>query len=345
MATVRKHGKNWQAMVRRKGFKPQSKSFRLKSDAESWATVIESELVRGSFVDTQTAASTSFEDCLLRYEQEQETAGRRSMVQLRSQLNLIRRSDLIHLSLANVSPQDIVKYKDARMATGIKAATCIKDINLLHTIFEVIQKSWAITLPRGNPVKLVSLPKHTTPTSRNRRLLPDEEERLLSALYTGSHQTAIIVRFGLATGMRRGEIMNIEFGHLTGKEKSTLYIPQTKTDHPREIPLSSGAHAAIMDRVHMLLDEGYTNIPNEDLITFKLFDIRADSVTRAFSRACKRAGIHNLTFHDLRHEAISRLFEKGLDMMEVSHISGHKGFDMLKKYTHLKPESLVEKLG
>ena len=55
-------------------------------------------------------------------------------------------------------------------------------------------------------------------------------------------------------------------------------------------------------------------------------------------------GIDNLRFHDLRHEATSRLFELGLDMMEVSHISGHKDFAMLKKYTHLKPESILEKM-
>lgn len=345
MATIRKNGKNWQAIIRKKGFKAQSKSFRLRANAVRWASVIESEQIRGVFIDTVTASETSFSSCLDRYEQEQKDFGRRSFTQLKSQLNLIRKSNLAHLSISNVTPQEISKYRDARMATGIKAATCIKDIGLLHTIFETIQKDWSITLPKGNPVKLVSMPKHITPTSRNRRLKPGEEKRLLSLLYKSSRQTAIIVRLALATGMRRGEIMRLQFGHLPN-DKSTLYIPVTKTDHPREIPLSKDANRAVMERAQVLVvEKGLFNLPEQYFSTYNLFDIRPDSVTKAFSRACKKAGIKGLTFHDLRHEAISRLFEKGLDMMEVSHISGHKGFDMLKKYTHLKPESLVEKLG
>jgi integrase len=346
MATLRKNGKNWQAIIRNKGFKSQSKSFPLRKDAAAWAKVIESQQIRGTFVDTETASTTSFADCLDRYESEQEAAGRRSIRQLKSQLNLIRQSGLIGLSLANVTPIEIVKYKDARMATGIKAATYIKDHNLLHAIFEVIQRGWAISLPKGNPVKMVSTPKHTSPTSRNRRLVGTEEKRLLAVLYESSYETAIIVKFALATGMRRGEIMNIRFGDVSPRAISTLTIPQTKTGHPRVIPLTVDAHSALSEQTNLLIESyGMMNgVRQNEFDRMFLFEIKPDSVTRAFKRACDKANIMNLTFHDLRHEAISRLFEKGLDMMEVSHISGHKGFDMLKKYTHLKPEDILKKL-
>jgi integrase len=76
----------------------------------------------------------------------------------------------------------------------------------------------------------------------------------------------------------------------------------------------------------------------------KLFSVKLDSVSHAFKKACTKGGIEDLTLHDFRHEAISRLFEQGLNMMEVSHISGHKDFDMLKKYTNLKPEDILKKL-
>ena len=64
MATIRKNGSNWQAIVRKKGFKNQSKSFPLKRDAIAWANVTESQIVRGTFVDTATANTTSFAECL-----------------------------------------------------------------------------------------------------------------------------------------------------------------------------------------------------------------------------------------------------------------------------------------
>ncbi|MGB5198580.1 MAG: tyrosine-type recombinase/integrase, partial [Sedimenticolaceae bacterium] len=59
----------------------------------------------------------------------------------------------------------------------------------------------------------------------------------------------------------------------------------------------------------------------------------------------RRAGIEDLRFHDLRHGATTRLFEKGPNIMEVASITGHKGLRMLRRYTHLKAEDLARKLG
>ena len=72
--------------------------------------------------------------------------------------------------------------------------------------------------------------------------------------------------------------------------------------------------------------------------------MRPDSITQAFERVCKIAEIEGLRFHDLRHEATSRFFEKGFNIMEVSAITGHKDLSMLKRYTHLKAENLALRL-
>lgn len=70
-----------------------------------------------------------------------------------------------------------------------------------------------------------------------------------------------------------------------------------------------------------------------------------DSITQAFGRVCQQVEVEGLHFHDLRHEATSRLFEKGLNIMEVASITGHKTLAMLKRYTHLRAEDLAAKLG
>lgn len=75
-----------------------------------------------------------------------------------------------------------------------------------------------------------------------------------------------------------------------------------------------------------------------------MWNIKPDSITQAFKRICKSAKISDLRFHDLRHEATSRFFELGLNIMEVSSITGHKDLRMLKRYTHLKTEDLAQKL-
>jgi integrase len=122
--------------------------------------------------------------------------------------------------------------------------------------------------------------------------------------------------------------MNIEEAHLD-QGRRLLDIPITKTGVPRTIPLCEEALEAI---------ENFINLKQASP------GFRADSVTQSFSRACQRASIINLHFHDLRHEATSRFFEKGLNVMEVALITGHKSLSMLHRYTHLKPESLVGKL-
>ena len=76
-----------------------------------------------------------------------------------------------------------------------------------------------------------------------------------------------------------------------------------------------------------------------------LFMYTPRGLSGAFLRLCRRIGIENMHFHDLRHEATSRLFEKGLNPVEVASITGHKDTRMLMRYTHLRAEDLVNRLG
>jgi integrase len=115
--------------------------------------------------------------------------------------------------------------------------------------------------------------------------------------------------------------------------KGTAHLPITKTDVPRTVPLSTLAIATL------------NGLPRR--IDGRVFGLKAESMSQAFERACeeRRANIQDLRFHDLRHEATSRLFERGLNVMEVAAITGHKTLDMLKRYTHLRAEDLAKKLG
>ena len=76
-----------------------------------------------------------------------------------------------------------------------------------------------------------------------------------------------------------------------------------------------------------------------------VFDYKPRGLSGEFLKLCRRKGIENLHFHDLRHEATSRLFEKGLNPVEVATITGHKDTRMLMRYTHLRAKDLVERLG
>ena len=80
-------------------------------------------------------------------------------------------------------------------------------------------------------------------------------------------------------------------------------------------------------------------------INGRVFPLTEDAVKGLWFRILKKSGITDLRFHDLRHEATSRFFEKGLNVMEVSAITGHKDLRMLQRYTHLRAEDLAKKLG
>ena len=125
--------------------------------------------------------------------------------------------------------------------------------------------------------------------------------------------------------------------HLDRKAR-VLLIPETKTGTPRRVPLSVAA-LAVLDGLPRRMGHAAHNVDG------RVWGMRPDSISQAFERVCGAAGIEGLTFHDLRHEATSRLFEKGLNPMQVAAITGHKTLQMLKRYTHLRAEDLVGMLG
>ena len=182
------------------------------------------------------------------------------------------------------------------------------------------------------PRNCESIPR--TANSRTRRLEASEENRLLSAS-TGELRRIIVI--ALESGMRREEILNIRKCHIDFILQ-TLLIPLTKADTPRTIPLSSRAVVSLREQIGIS-----GNIA--PIRETPLFSLLPDRLSQAFRRLCRRLDIQNLHFHDLRHEATSRLFEKGLNPVEVATITGHKDTKMLMRYTHLRAEDLVGRLG
>ncbi|MGC8537226.1 MAG: site-specific integrase [Rhizomicrobium sp.] len=322
----------WQAIIRKRGFPSQTKTFRTKRDAESWAKIIESEMVRGVFIQRNDAERTLLSDALSRYMQEV-TALKRGATQEMSHIQTLLASSLAKQSLASIGSREVSRYRDARLKV-VSASTVNRELNILSHMFTVAMQDWGVGLPAGNPVAATRRPK--VDDLRNRRLVGDEENRLLewaekAEQEDGSMPIAHIIRFALETGMRRGELAAMRWEHADLKSR-VLLVTETKTGEPRRVPMSSRA-LAVLNALPRHLDGKVWG------------QVHAASISRAFARACHRANIENLRFHDLRHEATSRFFEKGLNPMQVAAITGHKTLQMLKRYTHLRAEDLAKMLG
>ncbi len=324
MATIEKRGPyQWRAKIRRRGHPVQSSTFNSRAEAVVWAREIEAEMDRGVFLSRTEAEKVTLAELIDRYGKEV-TPRKRSA---RSELSRLKslREELGQMRLATLQSKHVAGFRDKRLKKGIGASGIRHELNILSHLVDTAICDWGIHIP-ANPVKLVRRP--AAPPGRDRRLQAEELERIFAA--TDSVELRPIVQFAMETAMRRSEIAAMKWGHVDLRTR-TLTIPETKIGEPRRIPLSSRAVAVLKSLPRKI--DGY------------VFGMRKDSITQAFDRACKRVGIEDLRYHDLRHEATSRLFERGLNPMEVAAITGHKTLQMLKRYTHLRAEDLVAKLG
>ena len=340
----------WQAQIKRKGFPLQVKTFRTKSEATQWATVTESEMMRGVFVSRSESERTTVDTLIDRYAREvlpTQKGGHREV----SRVKHIKEG-LGKYSLAALTSSLVADYRDARLK--IVGPQSVKhELGLLQRALKKGTQEWGIPLPGGIPTAMVKKP--SLPNARNRRLIDDEEERLLAAC--GEARNAWlrpVVIFAIETAMRAGEIvetwkqdpsgaLDADGKHLQVKvsigllwkdvdlKKRTAHLPKTKNGEARMVPLSSRA-VAVLEALPRNLDG-------------RVFGVTYEGVKQAYDRARARASISDLRFHDLRHEATSRLFEKGFNPMEVSAITGHKTLQMLKRYTHLRAEDLAKRMG
>lgn len=324
MANIRKRGRyQWQVRVRRKGYPDQVKTFNTKADADAWARTIEAEMDRGVFTPRAEAERTSLAECLERYGREI-TPAKKGATKERTLIGRWLAHPLASRPMATIRGSDMATYRDERLALGKSPITVNNELILISHLFNVARKEWGME-SLLNPVSMIRRPK--IPRGRDRRLLPVEEQRLQEA---ASPELRVIIILAIETAMRQGEIAQLRRTDIDLKNR-VARLRDTKNGEERLVPLSTPAIEAI------------NSLPPR--ISGALFSLQAGAIAKAFSRLCRRVEIDGLRFHDLRHEATSRLFEKGFNPMEVSAITGHKGLNMLKRYTHLRAEDLAKRLG
>ena len=334
----------WHARVRRKGYPPQRKSFTRKDDAEAWARRVEGDLDRGQWTDRASAETITLHALLDDYVLEVAPLKRGADVEI-IRLRSLQRDPISSYSLLAISPAVVARWRDARLAGGAQGSTVNRELNLLSAVINWGIRERMIALP-GNPVASVRRPAPVR--ARDRRLEPGEEQRLLEAL--GDHAGDVrgakrsggyrvgtrnrwlrpLVQLAVETAMRQGELLALTWGNVD-LEARTAHLEDTKNGEARTVPLSSRAVAVLEALPHS--------------IDGRVFPLTAQAVKLAWKRATKRAGLEDLHFHDLRHEATSRLAEKLPNLIELAAVTGHKDLRMLKRYYHPRAEDLAKKLG
>lgn len=325
MATIearKSRGKTvYRVKVRLRGYPPADATFDRMTDAKRWAAETEADMRAGRWFDNSQLRRTTLGDLIGRYLTEYlPTSGIASIPSKLQRLGYVK--DAIgHMPLADVTTATVVEMR-AKLMIGRAPATVNKYLADLRHVYNIARMQFAIEVK--NPVSDVE--KLKEPRGRVRHLEPDEAVELLRAC--GAHSPALktIVTLALSTGARRGELLNLRWSDVD-LVSARLTFQQTKNGERRTAPLVGSALEAM--RIHSKVRRLDTDLvfPGE---TGKPLEIG-----KAFPNACKRAGIDNFTFHDLRHTAASWIAMNGGTLAEIAEVLGHKTLSMVKRYSHL----------
>lgn len=341
MAYIKKRGEYWRAEVRRKGHKPTYRTFDSQVEAQKWARRVESEIDTGYYVDHSQAEQTTLQNALERYRNEV-ASKKRHPKQENGRIDRWLKYDLCYRTLANLKVVDFARYRDDRRAQGRAENTIRLELQLVSHLFEIARKEWGM---EGllNPLKNIRKPSASP--ARDRRLESGEFEKIHAALASSGNSFAVpAFELAIETSLRQGTLFGLRW-EWVDIVNQLIRIPHfargaKNKGVPAVLPLSRRAQS-VLHGLHPKDEHG--GLVKDPV--GPVLNTTANAVLCVWKRVLPLAGITNLRWHDLRHEAASRLFEKGLHPLEVASITGHKSMQMLKRYTHLKPESLVLKLG
>ena len=307
MASIRQRDGRYQVQIRRKGFPTRTKSFTKLKDAERWGRAQEPSIDNLEPFSSPPCRST-FSDLAQNFKRNvlPSLKGER---QERSRLAKVE-AEFGRMLADEIRNHHLASYRDRRLRE-VGPQTVKHEINLIRRILKLASDEWCVSLPHGIPS--IRMPK--LPRGRDRRVSVAELETISSYL---TPVMAAVVTIAVETAMRRSEILNTALSDL---EETTILIRESKNSKSRTVPLSKKACTAFKTLFNHAVP-------------------KANSVSQAFNRACRHAGIEDLRFHDLRHEAVSRMFDLGLPIPLIAAISGHQDLRMLSRYAHPSKNSI-----
>lgn len=306
MASITKRAGGYRAQVKVNG-KRKTKSFKTLKGAREWAAETEIELRRSR----GEAINKTFGEMLGRYAEEV-SPQKKGYRWERVRIEMIRNTDpLAKVNLREIKPADIAAWRDRRLKS-VSPDSVIREWNLIRHAVSIAIKEWGWLV--DNPMASVKRPTPGRP--RTRRPTSDELERLSLAMGYDPEippkrlpqRVCAAMWFAIETAMRAGEIAELTRQDIDGK---VARLRDTKNGFDRDVPLSARAREIV------------------DQLKDDLFGVSSSQITSAFRSAKVKCGIDDLTFHDMRREATSRLAKK-LDLLTLAKVTGHHDLQLLK---------------
>lgn len=323
MATIRRSGNGWQALIRRKAHKgPKSKTFSSRKQAEIWANAQEAALEpRAAELPSAPLTLAEAIESFIAGPLQGHRSAANEVYPLRATAN----SWLGAVLLSELSTRHLSIWRDQRLSC-VKANTVMRELRILRVLLDWARDEQGADL-QGNPARELKVKAGSD--ARVAFLSREQEKKLLKALEQRKNpDNAFLVRLALTTAMRRSELLALRWedidlehcvAHLRRKGSAASGSPQSY----RLVPLSAATVKLLMTRAK---DYG------------RVIKTTSCGARAAFERSKKEVGLDKLRFHDLRHVAISRLWMEGFSALEISAASGHRDLKMLMRYSHYAPK-------
>jgi len=325
MATFKKVTTGYKVEVCVKGVR-KSKTFPTKAEGKSWAAQMEHELNQ---MADGVSTSHTFDDVFKRYAVEVSETKKGAHWEI-VRLNMFARFSIAAVKLIDLRREHFDSYISERMKT-VQSSSVNRELNLMsHCLTQA--RRWR--LMNHNPMDDLLRPKNPPP--RDRRILQREIDAVLLGLnYSEAgpvvqqqQRVAIAFQLAIETAMRAGEISSIEESHIDLANR-TVFLPDTKNGSARYVPLSSEA-VRLLTRLQPWCEGAVLGVDSRTL----------DGL---FRKGVARSGVEGLTFHDSRHEAITRLAKK-LDVLDLARMVGHKDIKQLMTYYNKSAAELATQL-
>ena len=337
MASIQKRNSNFRVRITRQGKSTLCATFYSRLEAVQWAKQTEAQLRLGLYEESVTPIMTNHEllfEVAANHYMKTHTIHKKIVRCKTSRLKiLIKRWG--NLPVSKVDKSRVINLRDDLLKMGRSGETINHYFNTISKLFQMLNDEWDLEIP--NPIKGI---KRMPPSKGRSKRVNLELESLL--LY-GCDQLSLpllcsIIQFAIQTGMRRGELMGLTWADIDLSNRKA-YLHQTKNGEPRQVPLTRQAMTVL------------ESLPKN---CERVFPMGMSGLRFQFERLKRHLKqdwvgygenpFNDLRFHDFRHEALSRLSDAGLNVIELSHISGHKTLGMLKRYTHPSHEAIFLKI-
>lgn len=313
----------------------ESQTFDRKTTAQAWIRKREAELHEPGAIERANRSGVSVKEMIDQYLKQYEKLRPLGKTK-RATLNAIKESWLGDVTDAELTSQKLVEYAVWRMETfGIQAQTVGNDLAHLGAVLSVARPAWGYDVDPHAMSDARSVLRKMGAVSRsrerNRRPTLDELDRILAyfeQMRDRRRQEIDMLRvivFALFSTRRQEEITRIRWDLLNESEQSALV---TDMKNP-------GQKYGNDVWCHMP-DEAWRVLQSMPKVADEVFPYNSRSVSASFTRACNFLEIEDLHFHDLRHDGVSRLFEMGWDIPKVASVSGHRDWNSMRRYTHLR---------